>query len=947
MKPAHPAATDGSPRPRIAPTLLASITGAAIARRPVEFVKSQASSLANTFCDATATAARASVSATPRAIGTGATVAFDAKTLAAAFEGGRQQQQQQQQQQRQAQAAAAIPVSGEQLRLPSPGLCPSSAVQSVLQWLTMRGTGAGLSNLGNTCFMNATLQCLLHIPAFVQGFESGGFAAGAHARQAVEGFAGKNVASIFRSLVQQFWDASRGGGRHSFVPKEMAFNLRAVGRQFRLGRQEDAHEFFTQLLDRMRDSELRAAGIDPDRVPSDKQRLAQTTFVDRVFRGFLRNQMRCPSCSFESNTYDPFLGLPLSIMGQRTNSVKSAIESFTQVETLGEGNEWRCERCKKKVRATKQMTVHKAPPVLAIMLKRFEFAGFGRKISKDVSYRLQLRVPVSGDQREAVYRLTGVLVHAGSTIHSGHYFSYVQGANGSWTCMDDDRVSRASVQEVLSQQAYILIYSEADPATAPTPALAPAPAPAPAPAAVVRAPLHVPPKSVMATAAAVAPVVRAPTPVKPQPLAQAGAPAFGRSLSEPAGGSASLPPRRQPTAPAAVAEREEYNSDASRDTERDDDDDDDDDVDDDDDELHRRRPRSVRMAAVAMRDGDVHPSRGPHALRQGAAVPRKHIHPSPTRLPLRGYIGRLTGTGGAFQLSQGSGGEDLGEDVPAVQLASRSPGRLVRGPILTEEEDSGEESVERLRSVFSPLKQQADGGAADEDWSSSALSKKERRLMRKRQQQTSLQQPPQQPPQPDSQLPKKQRSPAELAPQGLATTSSQRQPSKQVSVPAATAPAPAPAPSAPRTTGVVRRGDEGTVVVVPKLRSEIVQRIFASKVAPQQALGAWDGVDDEDNDGAAARSLARAREAERAGQQARAQELAAAEARRQDQIAYNIALDAGRVKKVKGKNKIIVEGVTHDSVGAQRELVSSAHARDLSREFDRFTQERKKRPPPS
>jgi hypothetical protein len=68
-----------------------------------------------------------------------------------------------------------------------------------------------------------------------------------------------------------------------WLPFERSF----LCRRFRLGRQEDAHEYLRCVLDAMHEAFLKH--IRPKPAPE----LASTTFVHRIFGGKLRSQVGC------------------------------------------------------------------------------------------------------------------------------------------------------------------------------------------------------------------------------------------------------------------------------------------------------------------------------------------------------------------------------------------------------------------------------------------------------------------------------------------------------------------------------------------------------------------------------------------------------------------------------------------------------------------------------
>ena len=104
--------------------------------------------------------------------------------------------------------------------------------------------------------------------------------------------------------------------------------------------------------------------------------------------------------------------------------------------------------------------LHKLPDLLVLHLKRFKFMGmFGRKIDTRVSFPMDLDLsrytrPTSG--ADALYDLTGVVVHHGYSLSSGHYLSYVKSSDGLWYQKNDSLVGHGNVRYARSVHVIIV-----------------------------------------------------------------------------------------------------------------------------------------------------------------------------------------------------------------------------------------------------------------------------------------------------------------------------------------------------------------------------------------------------------------------------------------------------------------------------------------------------------
>ena len=180
----------------------------------------------------------------------------------------------------------------------------------------------GLTNLGNTCFMNSMLQCLSNAGVLTTHFISREFEHDIN-EENVLGTQGE-MALKFYQLIKQMWK-----GTNSFIsPTDLKYLIGRIQPQFRGYRQHDAQELCTFLLDALHEdlNKIKRKPYIEEKDPkpgtpdvsiaedSWKNFLARnSSFIVDQFYGQLRSHITCNECGFEAVKFDPFSCLSVPI----------------------------------------------------------------------------------------------------------------------------------------------------------------------------------------------------------------------------------------------------------------------------------------------------------------------------------------------------------------------------------------------------------------------------------------------------------------------------------------------------------------------------------------------------------------------------------------------------------------------------------------------------------
>ncbi|XP_047170037.1 ubiquitin carboxyl-terminal hydrolase 18-like [Vigna umbellata] len=304
----------------------------------------------------------------------------------------------------------------------------------------------GLLNCGNSCFANVVLQCLSFTrPLIAYLLEKGHRSECCHNDWC--------FLCEFETHVEKVRLSSK-----AFSPMNILSRLPNIGGTLGYGRQEDAHEFMRFSIDAMQSVCLDEFGGEKAVPP----KLQETTLIQHIFGGHLQSEVICTECEKNSNQYENMMDLTVEIHGDAA-SLEECLDQFTAKEWLHGDNMYKCDGCKGYVKAWKRLTVKRAPNILTIALKRFQSGRFG-KLNKRVAFPETLDLsPYTSEVGDGsdIYKLYAVVVHIDMLNASffGHYICYIKDFSGNWYRIDDWKVVGVELEEVLSQSAYMLLYS--------------------------------------------------------------------------------------------------------------------------------------------------------------------------------------------------------------------------------------------------------------------------------------------------------------------------------------------------------------------------------------------------------------------------------------------------------------------------------------------------------
>ena len=341
----------------------------------------------------------------------------------------------------------------------------------------------GLDNIGATCYMNATLQCLSNTKKLREYFET-----------KYNNSSNKTMSNEFFKLIYHLFNEN--DSKKSYSPYPFKETLSKENPLFAGVQANDSKDLINFLLERMHQEtnviDKKVNNIDNNysikQVDQTNEQLMLALFLEEftqkfnspisnLFYGLLETKTQCKGCNvikFNFQVYS-FLEFPLQqvnlyfynlgkrplVLENNKNPDIDLLDCFEynkKIDLMNGENQMYCNICNRLCDALYSTELYSAPNYLIINLNR----GKGAVYECNVNFPEELNIVnyLSFKNFNTVFNLYAVICHLGPSSMSGHFVAYVRNnEHYKWYLYNDSIVTECTKPfQYREGMPYILFY---------------------------------------------------------------------------------------------------------------------------------------------------------------------------------------------------------------------------------------------------------------------------------------------------------------------------------------------------------------------------------------------------------------------------------------------------------------------------------------------------------
>jgi ubiquitin carboxyl-terminal hydrolase 8 len=333
---------------------------------------------------------------------------------------------------------------------------------------------SGLTNLGNTCFINSCVAVLSHTHELNEIIND------EKTKKRIKNKLESALLIEWNSLRQLLWTENCVVSPNKFI-KTIQHVAKAKDMSLFTGySQNDLPEFLLFLIDCFHSSISREIKVNISGEVDNSTDAVAVKCFEMVKNMYTKDYSEIWNLFYAIHvseisslvtgeqfliTPEPYFMIDLPIpQNNKSPSLIDCFDLYVEGETLEGENAWYNEKTKQKVNIKKQIRFWSFPNILVIDFKRFNYRNQKNQILIDFPLnKLDLSKYVIGYKKHSYkYELYGVCNHSGGVL-GGHYTSYVKTINNKWYHVNDTNVTHIKEpKSIITPQAYCLFYRKSE-----------------------------------------------------------------------------------------------------------------------------------------------------------------------------------------------------------------------------------------------------------------------------------------------------------------------------------------------------------------------------------------------------------------------------------------------------------------------------------------------------